>query len=338
MAKSYKCPNCAASLVFDPDARKMACGFCGTAISPDDVTSLEASEGFVLGDSWDEDAACLLCGNCGAKSITNVNTAATVCNFCGSPSISMAVTGGVKPMRIIPFNYGREEAEKAFLRWCEGSKFLPKNFTSKQQIEKLTGMYVPFWLFDYSVGVDCSYLDTITEEDSSGQSKTRYYTKQKRGFLEWHKVPLAGTKYIPNSLMECIEPYNYDKLRAFDTKFLSGFYAENYDTSADDMLMKIFHRVKNFVKGACGDGRLQYVDNSSYLTPSAEYVFMPVWFLHYQYHGKKYTFALNGQTGKVAGEQPMSRLKIGLISAGIFGISSVLCAVMIFLLLGGFLL
>lgn len=338
MAKSYRCPNCGASLVFDPDAKKMVCGFCGTMISPDDVTSLEAKDGFVLGDSWDEDAACFLCENCGAKSITNVNTAATFCAFCGSPSISLTVNGGVKPMRIIPFTYGREEAETAFLEWCKRSKFLPKNFTSKQQIQKLSGIYVPFWLFDYYVGVNCSYLDTTTEQLPNGDTRTQTYTKQKRGSLEWRQVPLDGSKYIPDSLMECIEPYNYEQLRQFDTKYLSGFHAENYDTSADELLRKIFLRVKDYVKGACGEGHSGYMDNSFYDTPSAEYVFMPVWFLNYKYHGKSYTFALNGQTGKVAGEQPISILKVGLISLGIFAISAAICSLLVFMMIGRYLI
>ncbi len=338
MAKSYRCPNCAASLVFDPDAKKMACGFCGTQISPDDVTSLEAKDGFILGDSWAEDAACFLCENCGAKSITTAGTAATFCAFCGSPSISLTVTGGVKPMRIIPFTFGREEAEKAFLDWCKKSRFLPKNFTSKQQIKKLSGIYVPFWLFDYYVSVNCSYIDTMTEEMPNGEKRTRAYTKQKRGELIWRQVPLDGSKHIPDYLMECIEPYNYEQLREFDTKFLSGFQAENYDISADELLRRVFLRVKDYVKGACCDANAGYMDNSYYETPSAEYVFMPVWFLNYGYHGKTYTFALNGQTGKVAGDHPISRLKVGLLAFAIFAASSVICSLLIFMLIGGYFL
>jgi DNA-directed RNA polymerase subunit RPC12/RpoP len=334
MAKSYRCPNCAASLVFDPDIKKMTCGFCGTKISPDDVTSLEAKEGFILGDSWEEDAACFLCENCGAKSITNVNTAATFCPFCGSPSISLTITGGVKPMRMIPFTFGREEAEKAFINWCKKSRLLPKNFTSKEQIAKLTGIYVPFWLFDYYVDVNCDYLQAITEEVQNGEQTVGFYTKKKRGALTWTQVPLDASSHMPDYLMECIEPYNYEQLRSFDTKFLSGFQAENYDVSAEELLRRIFLRVKEFVKGACGEGKTGYVDNSHYETPSAEYVFLPVWFLNYTYHGKTYTFALNGQTGKVAGEQPISRLKVGLLSLGIFALSSCICGLLAFMIIG----
>jgi hypothetical protein len=127
-------------------------------------------------------------------------------------------------------------------------------------------------------------------------------------------------------------------LRDFDTKFLSGFQAENYDIAAEELLRKIFLRVKDFVKGSCGEDHNAFMDNSTYETPSAEYVFMPVWFLNYVYHGKTYTFALNGQTGKVAGEYPISRLKVALLAAGIFISSSLICSLLIFMLIGGYLI
>lgn len=335
MAKSYRCPNCAASLVFDPDAKKMACAFCGSQISPDDVLSLEATDGFVQGETWEEDASCFLCGNCGAKSITDQNTTATFCAFCGSPSLSLTTKGGVKPMRIIPFKYGREEAEKAFIEWCKKSLFLPNGFTSKKQIAKLAGIYVPFWLFDYPVDLNCTFLDVETVETEDGGSSVRYVKNSKRGYLLWEKVPLDGSSHIKDGLMECIEPYNYEQLIDFNTKFLSGFYAENYDIPAEKLLRSIFMRVKEFVKSACGAGRVDYSDNSIYHPPTAEYVYLPVWFLNYVYHGKTYTFALNGQTGKVAGEQPISRWKIALFVGGMFAGFALLFGLLGFMMFGG---
>ena len=38
----------------------------------------------------------------------------------------------------------------------------------------------------------------------------------------------------------------------------------------------------------------------------AAYALMPVWMLNTKYRGKDYLFAMNGQTGKIVGELPMS--------------------------------
>lgn len=336
LAKSYRCPNCAASLVFDPDIRKMSCGFCGAAISPDDISSVEAQDGFLLGDSWDEDAACYLCENCGARSITHTNTAATFCAFCGSPSISLAIKGGVQPRRILPFAFGRAEAEKVFLTWCKGNRFLPSDFTSAKQIAKISGIYIPFWLFDYQVWVDCTYLAMMPDHAVSRiMLSNATESVHKMGNLVWRDIPLAGSKCISDELMECIEPFRYDQLGAFDTKYLSGFYAENYDVSAKELQMKVFRRVAKYVKEACQDPELCYRDNSKYYPPTAEYVFLPVWFLKYVHRGKTYTFAVNGQTGAVAGDQPTSIWKVLRFIFGVLLGSIALYGLIAFVLFGG---
>ncbi|NLJ89706.1 MAG: hypothetical protein GX323_02290, partial [Clostridiales bacterium] len=51
----------------------------------------------------------------------------------------------------------------------------------------------------------------------------------------------------------------------------------------------------------------------------ADYVLFPVWMVSYNYKGKNYIFAMNGQTGKVVGKPPLS---IGKIIAWFAGISS----------------
>ncbi|MGN0674711.1 MAG: hypothetical protein ACI4KG_03100, partial [Oscillospiraceae bacterium] len=45
------------------------------------------------------------------------------------------------------------------------------------------------------------------------------------------------------------------------------------------------------------------------------YAMLPVWFMTYIYSGKKYFFAINGQTGKVAGIPPISIKKLIIMAA-----------------------
>ena len=39
----------------------------------------------------------------------------------------------------------------------------------------------------------------------------------------------------------------------------------------------------------------------------ARYALYPVWILNTQWNGKKFTFGINGQTGKIAGDLPMDK-------------------------------
>ena len=42
----------------------------------------------------------------------------------------------------------KKAAEEALFALCRKKPLLPKDFTSKAHIEKVTGIYVPFWLHD----------------------------------------------------------------------------------------------------------------------------------------------------------------------------------------------
>ena len=64
---------------------------------------------------------------------------------------------------------------------------------------------------------------------------------------------------------------------------------------------------------------------------AARNVLLPVWMLMSTYRGKEYLFAMNGQTGKLVGNLPISIPKVFAWAAGIFA------AVAVLLFLGGML-
>ena len=50
-----------------------------------------------------------------------------------------------------------------------------------------------------------------------------------------------------------------------------------------------------------------------------KYTLLPVWMVTYKYLGKIYVYGMNGQTGKVYGELPLSKRKVA-ITALIIGL------------------
>ena len=62
---------------------------------------------------------------------------------------------------------------------------------------------------------------------------------------------------------------------------------------------------------------------------------LPVWFLNYKYRGKMYAFVVNGQTGRSAGELPVSPLKVLIILLTTLIFSTVIFRFIAYLLLGG---
>jgi DNA-directed RNA polymerase subunit RPC12/RpoP len=345
MPISYKCPNCAANLQFDPDAKRMVCNFCGSEMYPEDVIEPESGRNEQSAEDWQDETEIYSCGSCGAEVIVGKDLSATFCAFCGSPTIiSSHYTGGTKPTMIIPFSYGREEAEKEFKKWCAGKVFLPRKFKSRASIEKLTPMYVPFWLYDYQVDINMVIINyTIRDvpgtDDKPDKKEMGAFECRKRGPLIWEKVPIVASRDMSDIAVEMIEPFNYSKAKPFEMKYMAGFFAQRCAYSDKNLIGKIRERIKSNAKDAVMDSfddehlPVSADDYSLYPIPDSEFALLPVWFLTYTQGKRKYVFLLNGQTGSVAGEIPVSPVRIGLLA---LGLSAVILPVLYFL--GGLLL
>ena len=57
----------------------------------------------------------------------------------------------------------------------------------------------------------------------------------------------------------------------------------------------------------------------------ARYALYPVWILNTQWNGQKFTFGINGQTGKIAGDLPMDKGAFRTWLLGIAGAVTATC-------------
>lgn len=280
-----------------------------------------------------------VCNSCGARVVTDKNTSATFCAFCGSPAlVGQRLTNEFKPQYMIPFKVSREKAEKAFMKWAGGGKWTPFGFVSKKNITKLTGLYVPFWLFNIKAHID---IEASAQDISySGEYRTtKYYQVTRKGDVEWKNIPLDGETRIDDKLMEAIEPFNFEKLIPYDYDYIPGFYADRYDQDAQALAKRATDRgisgMDDIINTSIGKkyDRHKITKNQSMITSmAAHYALLPVWFMAYKYHNKMYYFAMNGQTGEVAGKVPVSTVK----KTGFFFIALAVAAVIARLILGIF--
>lgn len=362
MADSIKCPNCSGNLVFDADRQLMVCDYCMSAftaeqlqntIVPEAPANTDAGERIHteqaaenIRKSLSDDGVQFICNACGAQVVTDKNTSATFCAFCGSPAIiSQRMTDEFSPDYIIPFKYGKDEAVKKFFKWCKGGRWTPFDFVSDKNIEKLTGLYVPFWLYDVDTKVQ--FLGEGVEEHSVTHGSTTtvttsYYHTVRKMHLSWKKIPLDGAKRIDDKLMEAIEPFNFKEMVPFDPAYMQGFFAERYDLTGDDLKPRLVDRVKNYITDELAPTFKRYNrgvsvkdDNSIFYEPDMHYAMLPVWFLCYKYNDKDYYFCMNGQTGEVTGVPPVSRLKRFVLFFALLAILAPIVRLIIGLILRG---
>ena len=285
------------------------------------------------------------CPSCGGEIVTDDVTAATFCVFCGNPTIlPTQLEGEYRPSAILPFETDKEDARKAFLQLCKGKRLLPKGYTSEQRLEKITGVYVPFWLFDCKADFDyhATGENVITWSDTRFiYTKTDLYHIYRAGTMEFENIPLDASEKMQDDLMDALEPFHLEKKKPFDMSYLSGFLAEKYTYEPKDLYDRMTKRITPGVEHKAAEGGKSYQRvygvkcHTDFSSKQQSYMLLPVWMLMSKYEGKEYLFAMNGQTGKIVGELPVSNSRTAKWFVIIFCISFVIVMIVLALLAMG---
>ena len=354
--QEYKCPCCGGAIAFDSTLQKLKCPYCDTEFEMEalrgydaelqgeqaDHMEWEKSAGGVWEEGETEGMRSYVCRSCGGEIVGDANTAATSCPFCGNPVVMMGqFSGALKPDLVIPFKLDKAAAKERFKSHLNGKPLLPKVFRSENHIDEIKGIYVPFWLFDADAEADIRYKGTTvrTWSDSDyNYTQTSYYSILRGGRIGFERVPVDGSSKMEDDLMESIEPYDFKDAVDFQTAYLAGYLADKYDVNAEESIGHANRRIRQSTEDAFRATVKGYsgvvVENSNVRLENSrvKYALYPVWILNTTWQGKKYRFAMNGQTGKFVGNLPTDkgayvRWFVGLtvgISVAAFSILSLL--------------
>lgn len=347
---SYKCPNCGAPLTYDANNNTFQCDYCVSSFEISDIKDAlekEGDTGFDWGDykkNYTEEkldgTVSYICQSCGAEIITDAVTAATKCPYCDNVIVvEPNLSGMIKPNGIIPFKVDKKGLSDLLKEYCKGKILLPKNFLTENKVKEIQGVYVPFWLFDCHADGNMSFDATRVRHWSDSDydyTETSHFLIDRAGNMDFTKIPVDGSIKMDDALMDSIEPFNYNELVEFAPGYLSGFLADRFDAKADESLPRASLRVKNSVEEMFSSTVMGYTTvtpisaNVDLSNTEVNYVLLPVYLIKSKYSGKDYTFAVNGQTGKIIGNLPYSKAKlysiiaaittaIGLIGGTLFG-------------------
>ena len=332
-ASQYKCPNCSAELVFSPETQQLNCEYCRSSFTMEQIrqiyNEIEAEPPAPDTSDFESHTNLYHCSSCGADIMADDLTTATFCYYCHSPVIlSGRLTGDYKPSKVIGFRVTKDNAVASFKNWCSSKFFIPTDFKSEQQLEKMTGLYVPFWIANCDVKADYHATGKVVRSWTSGSyryTETKEYAVTREAKIFTDGIPADGESKIEDLLMESIEPFDYNDLKDFSMSYLTGFFADKYDVDKASVFPRIKQRAeqagRNVVRNSVTGYSSVIVNRESYNVNRTkwQYIMLPVWFMTYNYNGKIYEFALNGQTGKLAGTPPLDNKKLGWFSV-LFGL------------------
>ncbi len=328
--QEYKCPCCGGAIAFDSTLQKMKCPYCDTEYEMETLAAYDTELKDETADSiqWNQPDSqwengetdgllTYVCKSCGGEIVGDETTAAMSCPYCDNPVVMTGqFSGTLKPDLMIPFQLDKKAAKAALQKHYGGKKLLPKVFADQNHIDEVKGVYVPVWLFDADADAKVRYKASNIRHWSDSRydyTETTCYAVTRSGSLGFAQVPVDGSTKMEDKLMESIEPFRMEDAVDFQTAYLAGYLADKYDVDAETSIERANERIRKSTEEAFADTVQGYTTvtaestNINLRQGKVRYALLPVWLLNTTWNGEKYTFAMNGQTGKFVGDLPMDK-------------------------------
>jgi len=328
-SRRYGCPACGGGLRYDIASHKMSCDLCGTQTDLKDIPD-EASEEMEVTEFH--------CPQCGAAVYSTDTEVTGFCSFCGSDVVLTGKLGRTRrPGRIVPFRVTREDCEAAYRKHLKRHLLVPGALKTAETISHFRPVYVPFWSYE----VDAEGPARLEGKKSYTKGNYRYeetYDLSMDAVIRQKDILYDASTAFEDETATMLE-HTAEEAEPFHPAYLSGFYAqgadvpaETYEQEAAASAVRFFmERVKEETKMDSVEMRGSISENFG--LPNARYreelVMMPVWLLAHRQEERVVYTAVNGVTGNVVCDLPVSNGKI-------FGLLAALAAV-IFVLLSLFL-
>ncbi len=332
--KAYNCPNCGAELKFDPDKHKLCCEFCESEFTAEEIERQNIYD-FSTEKQKNSEEYCskldeFYCPNCGAEIVADENTAADICVYCQSPVVHKGkLSGQMMPDKIIPFKYGKEEAENKFTSFAASKWFVPNDFKSKKHADLIRGVYYPFWVTDadtYSeLNANCTKV-RVWRSGNTQYTETSRFNVTRGGDIHFEDLVTSAYSKGDKEMLEGILPYPSSSLIPFSMAYLSGFKANKRDIERETLSEEIKQRMRSYAETLLAGTIAGYSTVSkknlgvNIKVSHWEYSLMPVWVLNYITPKKTYKYAMNGHTGKIYGELPVSFKKVMIACGAVFAV------------------
>ena len=310
------CKNCGAFMRFDPETQTIKCDHCDSAVSPLGVRTEDEVE-----SSEEYETAVYTCPQCGGEILSDDDTAATFCSYCGAASVVLEkrLEKVRKPAYIIPFKKTKQECFENYKAELKKALFAPSYMQQDMLIERLRGIYMPYWLYRIKHEGNI-YVNGIHQYRRGEYIHVDTYSIS--AFLKAHSDGIAfdGSASFSDNLSRGIAPFDTKEKQAFNPAYISGFYADVCDVAADvyedNAAVVAETDISNTISRhpelkmytmeldkATGEGAASEIES--------ELDYFPVWFLACKSRdGKGLSYAVvNGQTGRVAMDVPIDYKK-----------------------------
>ena len=322
----YSCPDCGGGLRYDIASHKMKCDLCGNQTDLKDIPDDAAEEMEVTE---------FHCPQCGAAVYSTDTEVTGFCSFCGSDVVLTGRLGRTRrPGRIVPFRVTREDCEAAYRKHLKRHLLVPGSLTTEETISHFRPVYVPFWSYE----VDAEGPARLEGKKSYTEGNYRYeetYDLSMDAVIRQKDILYDASTVFEDETAAMLQ-HTAEEAVSFHPAYLSGFYAQGADVPAETYEQEAAaSAVRFFMERVREENKMDSVEmrgriSENFGLPNARYreelVMMPVWLLAHRQDQRVVYTAVNGVTGNVVCDTPVSNGKtlglLAILAVLIFGLLS----------------
>ena len=263
------------------------------------------------------------CPNCNAQLTLENNI--FKCEYCKS-SFS-ATKKDLSVEYIIPFSISKDYAMMQYKKLIKSNILTPKIFKNKKIINKIEGIYVPCYVYDFeSNGVVEfeSKNDTIWRSGGNKYKKSDIHKVTRGGSVSLERVPVISSNDLNGDIIDAVKPYSYKQLIPFDSSYIKDYRVYNIDKSSEELISIAEVKAKKSFEYEMKKDIKEYkeikiIDSKINLYNTRKIsVLVPIFLLNINYKNKDYIYLINGENGKISGNIPINKKRIIFICLIVF--------------------
>ncbi|MFN8394798.1 MAG: hypothetical protein U0176_09025 [Bacteroidia bacterium] len=330
------CSSCGGEMVFDPGKQQLLCPNCGSTReipkSSDMVVERDFADAGNLAErptGFAVPSKVFHCNGCGANTSVDPETVSFNCPFCGSTNVNPEAHENrmIRPSGILPFKVTKASALDKFKTWIGKGFFAPGNLKRLAQLDKIRGVYLPFWTYDadtfseWQAEAGYHYYTTETTTDSNGNTQSRQVRHTRWEWVSGYHdksfddVLVLGSSGLEQNFVDDIFPFELKEVVNYDGKFILGMESEVYQKDVQQAFDVADGIMDDAIRGEVirkvpGDTHRNLRIDTRKSAITFKHILLPIWIAAYMYNNKVYRFLVNGQTGKISGKKPVAAWKV----------------------------
>lgn len=248
---------------------------------------------------------------------------------------------------IAEFQMSINDAGNRYQSWVKKQSYVQKDFDVTGILEKITGVWIPVWLFE--VSAESAWHGEVSHEESYTEWETKcgpgvYDSKQvpvTKTRTIWeptsghhygnYLIPVSATGIITQKEIESLK-FNQLDLKGYDESYLGGWQVQAADLKKMEAKDICNRRIKELETKACRYEVESFGGCSTKVTyNTSKFALMPMFVLSYTYKDRSYRNLMNGITGEVYGDLPINKAK-KYVFEGIKVIAMILVLILFFVI------